>query len=228
MMIKCSECGKSMQRKVGKYKYLESGLNNVFLENVDLYQCGCGTSYASIFRVPRLNELIAKTILKKRALLSGKEIRFLRKHVHVSSRDFAKMLHIDKTTLPKWEGGSQRQSKPHDLLIRKTYMTLKGIRVNEQRRILYILKDVQLAEPDVIHLIRATRQEEDYIVEWKLMPGVYPGSFDYAWVSPYQPPSALLSTHRFATSQSHIESGVIFSSQKVLSTKAGTHGIMLE
>jgi YgiT-type zinc finger domain-containing protein len=82
MKIKCPKCGQVIESKIGNYRYKESGLDNVYLRNILVYECSCGVSYPSIFRIGRLNELIAETLLEKQTLLSGKEIKFLRKSLY--------------------------------------------------------------------------------------------------------------------------------------------------
>ena len=107
MELKCIECGKPTKRKIDSYQYLESGLDNVFLQNVPIYECNCGAKYPSIFRMGYLNELIGETLLEKQSLLSGKEIKFLRKNLYLSSKDYANALGVGTTTLSKWENEKQ-------------------------------------------------------------------------------------------------------------------------
>ena len=47
---------------------------------------------------------VARTLATKRARLMPQEIRFLRKHLGLSGRDFARKMGVDHTTVSKWEG----------------------------------------------------------------------------------------------------------------------------
>ena len=167
MKIKCPKCGNFIQSKIETYKYKESGLDNVFLKNIPVYQCSCGISFASIFRVSRLNELIAQKLLEKPALLDGKEIRFLRKNMYVPSKDFAKRLGVEKTTISKWENGLQKHREAYDRSIRFLYMINKKIEGEEKNNIFRILQKKKLKEQDTGFVITAEKKGSDYVVNFK-------------------------------------------------------------
>jgi len=167
MKIKCPKCGNFIQSKIETYKYKESGLDNVFLKNIPAYQCSCGISFASIFRVSRLNELIAQKLLEKPALLDGKEIRFLRKNMYVPSKDFAKRLGVEKTTISKWENGLQKHREAYDRSIRFLYMINKKIEGEEKNNIFRILQKKKLKEQDTGFVITAEKKGSDYVVNFK-------------------------------------------------------------
>lgn len=227
MKIKCTKCGKTTNRKIANYWFKESGLDNVYLENIPVYECSCGISYPSIFRVPRLNDLIARTLLEKPALLGGKEIRFLRKNIYLSSKAFSKTLGIGKTTLSKWENDVQQHSEKNDRLIRAAYMILKGITGKEAQKLFGCLAKIQLKKSDIDSLITAEKQKDDYIVTWRQVVGSRADKISRIYVLPQEP-------YRAATYfgalvfQSQIESDLQFSSLEVLSTKTNPHGPLLE
>ena len=167
MKIKCPKCGNFIQSKIETYKYKESGLDNVFLKNIPAYQCSCGISFASIFRVSRLNELIAQKLLEKPALLDGKEISFLRKNMYMPSKDFAKRLGVEKTTISKWENGLQKHREAYDRSIRFLYMINKKIEGEEKNNIFRILQKKKLKEQDTGFVITAEKNGSDYVVNFK-------------------------------------------------------------
>ena len=167
MKIKCPKCGNFIQSKIETYKYKESGLDNVFLKNIPVYQCSCGISFASIFRVSRLNELIAQKLLEKPALLDGKEISFLRKNMYMPSKDFAKRLGVEKTTISKWENGLQKHREAYDRSIRFLYMINKKIEGEEKNNIFRILQKKKLKEQDTGFVITAEKNGSDYVVNFK-------------------------------------------------------------
>ncbi len=167
MKIKCSHCGEPTNKKIGIYKYKESGLDNVYLENIPVYECSCGISYPSIFRLSKLNERIALTLVQKPALLSGNEIRFLRKNLHVPSKLFAQKLGVDKTTLSKWENEAQKHSEGFDRLIRMTYIIEKGINRQEQLNIQKQLEGIRLRKSSTDLVIIAEKVKDGYTIRYR-------------------------------------------------------------
>ena len=182
MKDKCQKCGKAIDESIGNYRYKESGLDNIYLENIPVYECECGVSYALIFRVARLNELIARTLLEKSSLLNGKEVRFLRKNLYLSSKDFSEALSVGKDTFSKWENSRQQHSEKNDRLIRATYMILKGIERQDAQKLLKYLAKIRLAKSDIDSLIIAERWEDDYYVTWKPIVGGQTEKFVGIWV----------------------------------------------
>lgn len=130
--MKCPNCGKEIAPKVAeRYQYLESGLDNIVLKGIKVFECPCGESIASIPSIDELHSLIGRIIVKKESLLNGKEIRFLRKNNGFSGKKLASQMGIANATLSRWETGAQPISKPHDLLLRLIYCAIKGIPVEE-------------------------------------------------------------------------------------------------
>jgi len=128
--IKCPECGETKTTTIGDYHYKESGLRNLWLEGVEIFECSCGQKFAIIPCVPELHGLIAQDLLRQKDQLSGREIRFLRKHMGLKAKDFAEYLGVNNVTVSRWERGEERPSQPTDRLIRLFYagmMNLKDI-----------------------------------------------------------------------------------------------------
>lgn len=122
----CDVCKTEMKVVSGDtYRYAESGLDNVYLLNADLYECeGCGERLPILHRIEELHEAIARAIAFKPAPLSGAEIRFLRKELGLSARKWAALLHIDHTTLSRWENEGQERSQHNDLLVRHVFFRM--------------------------------------------------------------------------------------------------------
>lgn len=125
--MRCPDCGREMTRRLGEHLYIESGLDNVRLSDVELWSCECGATAVGIPAVPELHTMIGQHLLRKPALLSGAEIRFLRKNMGYSSKGFAELLGIDKATVSRWENDKQAPDRPTDRLIRLVYASNKGI-----------------------------------------------------------------------------------------------------
>jgi putative transcriptional regulator len=168
MGLNCSRCGKPMRKAIGNHHYLESGLDNVYLENIPLYKCpDCQIEYPSFFRLGRLNDRIALTLVQKPALLTGNEIKFLRKNLRMPSHMFARQLGVGKTTLSKWENDLQKHSEGHDRLIRATYALEKGLTSEQQQTIQKFLKTISLKGSSSQSVIIAEKVQEDYVLRYE-------------------------------------------------------------
>ncbi len=121
--ITCPNCQQLRQPHVDKYHYTESGLQNVWLKGVEIFECDCGEKFAIIPCRDELHKLIAMKLLKKVDQLSGREIRFLRKHMGLKAKDFAKQIGVMNVTVSRWEREETIPPKPIDRLIRFFYAT---------------------------------------------------------------------------------------------------------
>jgi putative zinc finger/helix-turn-helix YgiT family protein len=119
----CPICQKKGKTRKGKYHYKESGLNYVWLIGVEVFKCECGENFAFIPCVQDLHKLIAEDLVTKEDQLSGSEIRFLRKHMGLKAKDFAKELGVRNVTVSRWENGEFAPSESFDRFIRLLYAT---------------------------------------------------------------------------------------------------------
>jgi putative transcriptional regulator len=125
--MKCYHCGKATTiKKAQTHRYLESGLDNVYLENIEIRFCkSCGDRTPRIPRVDELHDTIARAIALQPYPLSGKDIRFLRQQLGLKARDWAALMPVDVTTISRWESGDQKIGPQSDSLIRLLYIRLK-------------------------------------------------------------------------------------------------------
>jgi len=115
----CSNCGSEAKIVRGDYEFKETGLRDLVLLDIELVKCGkCGNVDPILFQVDELMHIAAVAILQKPYRLQGEELRFLRKHIDMSQEEFAKLLHVDKTTLSKWENNEDPIGVQSDLLAR--------------------------------------------------------------------------------------------------------------
>jgi putative zinc finger/helix-turn-helix YgiT family protein len=119
----CPACGSpKISFTKGHYHFLESGLNNVHLNNVDTWTCDdCGEKIISIPRSMELMKSICEIILLKPMILTSEEIRFLRKNLSLKINEFARLLGMDRVTVSRWENGHEIPSRSADRLMRLTY-----------------------------------------------------------------------------------------------------------
>ncbi|MGO9019508.1 MAG: type II TA system antitoxin MqsA family protein [Syntrophobacteraceae bacterium] len=130
---KCTFCGNlNVETKTGQsYHFTESGLDNVYLENVDTSHCpDCNANSVSIPKSPQLLNCIGEAIVFGSEQLTGAEIRYLRKNLRLKINDFAKLLRVSRVTVSRWENG-QDITKPIDLLIRSIYL-LNGPGISDE------------------------------------------------------------------------------------------------
>jgi len=132
----CHECNSEMKESQEIYHYVESGLDNIYLENICVYRCKCGESFPSIPGIIDLHTIIGQMLIKKSTALNGKEILFLRKNIGLNARTFAEYVGIDKSTFSRWENGQQKLAKPNDRLIRLIYANVKGLPKNDIEHLL--------------------------------------------------------------------------------------------
>ena len=100
------------------YHFVGSGLPNVYLVGVE-YELDreADEQRAAIPRLPDLLTWIAVTLLCKEAPLTGEELRFLRKRVGKSSKDFAHLLGLTSEQYSRIENGL-RLTPSNDKLVR--------------------------------------------------------------------------------------------------------------
>lgn len=104
------------------YQYLDSGLSNVFLIGIKYWTCKeCDAVAAEIPAPTQLMNVIAESIVMKHGILTGEQIKFLRKRVGKKASDFAELISKTPEHLSKLETGSLMLTEPLDKLIRLTY-----------------------------------------------------------------------------------------------------------
>ena len=70
--------------------------------------------------------LLALAVVAMPQKLAGEEVRFLRKSLKMSGDEFSSLIHVDKTTLSKWENNEQAIGDQSDRLIRAVTMVFSG------------------------------------------------------------------------------------------------------
>lgn len=122
-MTRCPECGKQLRiRSNQKYRYLESGLDNVTLTGIRVIRCAkCDVDFPEIPNIRGLHRIIASLLAQKPARLTGAEFRFLRKEMGLKATELAKLLGTTNVTISRWETGGRSISSVADRLLRLLY-----------------------------------------------------------------------------------------------------------
>lgn len=142
--MKCNSCGATLiERKAtnnAPYRYLLSGLKNVYLVGITVMECpDCVEETPIIPRIGELHTLIADTLVRKATPLKGEEIKFLRKNAGFSSMRFAALLKIDPSTLSRVEKGKEKIGPSTDKLARIIAIESQGS--HKMRELLLELAD---------------------------------------------------------------------------------------
>jgi putative zinc finger/helix-turn-helix YgiT family protein len=120
--MQCPTCDskKPMKSEAIVHRFKESGLDNVILHGVKQYRCShCGEVLYDYGNINQLNQVIADTLLRKKAALTGKEIRFLRTYIGYSGELFARIIGLkDKTSLSRIENGRSKVSDQVNMAVR--------------------------------------------------------------------------------------------------------------
>ncbi|MGC4056289.1 MAG: helix-turn-helix domain-containing protein [Paludibaculum sp.] len=115
----CTNCGEPAEPALARYRYVESGISNLYLQGVKVAECHhCGESDVIIPRIEKIHRAIALALANSPARLTGKQLRFLRKHLGLNGEQLGRYLHTDKTKISKWESGEDRIGPSTDRLIR--------------------------------------------------------------------------------------------------------------
>ena len=130
-METCLNCDGALEIVADQpYRYRESGLDQVWLTGLTQYRCGkCGEMSVELPCVDELHLLIGRSIVCKRELLTGPEVRFLRKEIGIKSKEMAALLSIEPETYSRWENGRQVLDACHDKSLRMIYV----MQASEQR-----------------------------------------------------------------------------------------------
>ena len=117
--MKCLQCGGEMTSQREDVEYGDAGIPNVTLLGIIVDRCSqCGASEIVIPRIEELHRTIAFAVVLHRERLSGIEVKFLRKCLGYSARDFAETIGVTPETVSRWENNKETVSVPIDHLIR--------------------------------------------------------------------------------------------------------------
>jgi transcriptional regulator with XRE-family HTH domain len=121
---RCAECGEPQRLTRAVMPYPESGLDNVQLLNVPVWVCTNGHEELEIPAVEELHNLLAYMIVRQPAALSGRDIRFLRRRLGLTAREFAAKIDLTPERLSQLENGRAVAPRRTDLLVKLTCAVL--------------------------------------------------------------------------------------------------------
>ena len=86
-----------------RYRYTECGLDNVFIEGIDVSVDDDGDEVLYIPAVNELHRTIARGIVESDTGIGGQELRFLRTMMGFTPAELAKHVHHDAQSIARWE-----------------------------------------------------------------------------------------------------------------------------
>ena len=141
--MKCTNCGKTVRVVRGNYLLQELEIP-VRLLGIELIKCAhCGNVDPVIPSLDGLMDLVALNLISSRSLLSGEEVRFLRKYIGRSAHDFARLLHVDHTHLSKIENGRVVIGAGLDKLVRLVVLLSSPSLRRKRKELLELLPEIE-------------------------------------------------------------------------------------
>ncbi len=123
--MKCEECGNllTIERNATR-RYDLGGLHHVALKGIEVSKCAeCGKESIAIPRIEQLHRVLTDQFVKQQRMLAPSEIRFLRKHIGLSSMDLATRMGVTRETVSRWESGAQPMGSVADRFLRVLVMS---------------------------------------------------------------------------------------------------------
>jgi len=89
--MKCPTCNEHAEREQHPHKYVEGGLDNVVIHDMEFLVCtGCDVAYPLLRNVLELDKAVARKLLD--VSMDGDAAHFLRKHVGLKPAELAYIL----------------------------------------------------------------------------------------------------------------------------------------
>jgi DNA-binding transcriptional regulator YiaG len=106
------------------YRYVESGLPNVWLSNGFVVKETAYGESVAITDVKGLHDVIGKAIAEKTSVLTGAEFRFLRKELGLSQESLAEIVGLTSQAVAIWEK-TDKIPMVNDRYLRGLYLEAK-------------------------------------------------------------------------------------------------------
>jgi DNA-binding transcriptional regulator YiaG len=104
-----------MERAMNESRYTDCGSHNVFIAGV-MFPAG-----EHVIRIPNVNALhraIALGIVTRKAMMDGREMRFLRTEMGMTQAEFVAMIYREPLTISRWERSETEIDANAETLIR--------------------------------------------------------------------------------------------------------------
>lgn len=101
------------------HHYTECGLQNVFIDGLEIVVDDEGDDIITIPAVNELHRVIALGIVSHEHGISGDELRFLRTEMGYTQAELAAVVHHDKQSVGRWERGEFDIDSSAETIIRR-------------------------------------------------------------------------------------------------------------
>lgn len=146
--ILCGNCGERANVVQKEYQFDETGIP-VILHGIEVIECPhCGAIDPIIPSMNGLMDSLAIGVLCSPCKLTGGEVRFLRKYVNKSAREFARFLHVEHTHLSKIENGRLEIGNRTDKLVRMIVVGLTPKLEHEIKHLAEMMPDIEDTCPE--------------------------------------------------------------------------------
>lgn len=103
---------------ISTYRYDESGLDNVILQDLPTLVDGDGEEVINIPNVNMLHKVLAAQVAAKPTGLVGKEIRFLRTEMGLTQGELGQLVGRDAQSVGRWERGEIHMEQAQEMILR--------------------------------------------------------------------------------------------------------------
>lgn len=111
-------------------RYLDCGLDDVYLlSGYDRVSTPYGDGI-TVKNADELHRAIGLYLVTERKILTGKEIRFLRKQMALTQAELGRRLRLSDQQVARWEKGQSDLSGPADFLLRLWYFKHLGAEID--------------------------------------------------------------------------------------------------
>lgn len=112
--------------------YRDCGLDDIYLvSGYEIVETSEGKGL-TIKNLDNLLEAIGLSLAKQKKVLSGKELRFLRKQMDLTQSNLSKLLGVTSQSVARWEKDEIPTPGPADLLVRALFIQHAGKTLNLQ------------------------------------------------------------------------------------------------
>jgi len=109
---------KAVESAMSEYRYTECGLDNVIIAGVSFMADDSGDAVIRIPNVNGLHRAIALGIVMRKAMMNGRDMRFLRSEMGMTQAELAAMIHREPLTISRWERAETEIDANAETLIR--------------------------------------------------------------------------------------------------------------
>jgi len=122
-----------MGKAVGNYQYRECGLDNIWIDSLEMYKCpDCQMKMPVLPNPEQANKAIAALLIRESGRLDSDSILFLRKAMQLTGAELAVTLGVHRVEVSRWENDRVNIDSMNDFKLRMTAID-KLLPVEKQR-----------------------------------------------------------------------------------------------